>query len=202
MRKTVAFSRFRNVASWSIATSQFWQHYHALLPHIRSSADKQFSSHLPILATPQQRHFRTRIREGVEKGWRVWINGEWRREQNRPGPNFAGRYIVIVWDCGPGCIQMAVSDAESGTVYNPPISEGGFALPMLTFPNSAGRAAEIQYRKNSRLMIIKATPHVDHGTRFRTPSTSYGRETVGHCCGGYESKSSSPSIFPPLGMPP
>jgi hypothetical protein len=25
------------------ATSQFWQHYHALQPHIRSSADKQFS---------------------------------------------------------------------------------------------------------------------------------------------------------------
>jgi hypothetical protein len=25
------------------ATSQFWQDYHALMPHIRSSADKQFS---------------------------------------------------------------------------------------------------------------------------------------------------------------
>jgi hypothetical protein len=25
------------------ATSEFWQHYHALPPHIRTSADKQFS---------------------------------------------------------------------------------------------------------------------------------------------------------------
>jgi hypothetical protein len=115
--------------------------------------------HPPILTTPQQRHFRTRIREGVEKGWGVWINGGWGKEQNRPGPNFAGHYIVIIWGCGSGCIEMAMSDAETGTVYNPPISEGGFVLPMLVFPNSAGGAAELQYRKDSQLMIIRATPH-------------------------------------------
>jgi hypothetical protein len=54
---------------------------------------------------------------------------------------------------------MVISDAETGTVYNPPISEGSFVLPMLVFPNSAEGAAEIQYRKDSRLMIIKTTPH-------------------------------------------
>ena len=117
--------------------------------------------HQPTLTTPQQRLFRTRIREGVEKGWGVWINGEWGKEQNRPGPNFAGHYIVIVWGCGAGCIEMAMSDAETGTVYGPPISEGGFALPMLVFPGSAGGAAELQYRKDSRLMIVNATPHAN-----------------------------------------
>jgi uncharacterized membrane protein YukC len=34
------------------ATSQFWQHYHALQPHIRSSADKQFSL---LKGNPQHR---------------------------------------------------------------------------------------------------------------------------------------------------
>lgn len=115
----------------------------------------------PVLATSEQRLFRTRIREGVEKGWGVWINGEWTREQNRPGPNFAGHYIVIVWGCGAGCIRMVMADAKSGSVYNPPLSAGGLALPMLMFPDSAGKAPELEYRLNSRLMIVKATPHWD-----------------------------------------
>jgi hypothetical protein len=34
------------------ATSQFWQHYHALQSHIRSSADKQFSL---LKGNPQHR---------------------------------------------------------------------------------------------------------------------------------------------------
>lgn len=117
--------------------------------------------HPPILITPEQRLFRTRIREGVAKGWGVWVDGEWAKEQNRPGPNFAGHYIIIVWGCGSGCIRMAMTDAETGTVFMPPISEGGFALPMLVFPDSAGRAADFQYRKDSRLMIVRTTPHAD-----------------------------------------
>jgi hypothetical protein len=127
--------------------------------------------HPPILTTPQQRLFRTRIRDGVEKGWGVWINGKWSKEQKGPGPNFAGHYIVIAWGCGSGCIEMAISDAETGTVYSLPISEGGFALPMLVFPNSAGGAAEVQYRKDSRLMIIRATPHANR--RDAIPNAFY-----------------------------
>jgi hypothetical protein len=117
--------------------------------------------HPPILVTPEQHMFRTRIREGVEKGWGVWINGEWAKEQNRPGPNFAGHYIVIIWGCGSGCIEMAVSDAATGVVYDPPVSDGGLALPMLVFPNSAGRAADTEWRRDSRLMIVRATPHAN-----------------------------------------
>jgi len=117
--------------------------------------------HPPILVTPEQRMFRTRIRAGVEKGWGVRINGAWGTEQNTPGPNFAGHYIVIVWGCGTGCIQMVVSDADTGALYAAPISDGGFALPMLLFPNSPGGAAETEWRRDSRLMVIRATPHAN-----------------------------------------
>lgn len=127
--------------------------------------------HPPLLLTPEQRLFRTRIRDGAEKGWGVWVNGEWTKEQNKPGPNFAGNYIVIVWGRGAGCIRMVVVDAETGTVYNPPLSEGDFALPILMFPNSAGGAAEVRYRKDSQLMIIGATPHADR--RDAIPTTFY-----------------------------
>ena len=44
--------------------------------------------HPPILTTPEQRLFRTRIREGVEKGWGVWINGEWGNETKKTGAEF------------------------------------------------------------------------------------------------------------------
>ena len=115
--------------------------------------------HPPILVTAEQRRFRTMIREGVEKGWGVWINGEWGKEQHRPGPNFAGHYVVIVWGCGAPCLRMAVCDAETGEVYDPSLSAAsGFALPLLVFGNSPGGDAEMEYRLDSRLMIIRATP--------------------------------------------
>ncbi len=58
-----------------------------------------------------------------------------------------------------GCIGMGMSDAVTGVVYDPPVSDGGLTLPMLVFPKSAGRAAETEWRRDSRLMIIRATPH-------------------------------------------
>ncbi len=54
-----------------------------------------------------------------------------------------------------------MADAKTGSVYSPPVSAGGLALPMLMFPNSVGRAPELEYRIDSRLMVIKATPHWD-----------------------------------------
>jgi hypothetical protein len=115
----------------------------------------------PILLTPEQHRYRTRIREGVEKGWGVLIGGTGGNEQQRPGPNFAGQYAVISWGCGAPCLMMAVSDLKTGTVLDPPLAakSGQLALPLLVFPYRPGMNAEIEYRLNSRLMIIKATPH-------------------------------------------
>ena len=111
----------------------------------------------PKLDSPNARLYRTRIREGVEKGWGVY---DGTAGPERPGPNFAGHYIVIRWGCGSPCIQMAVVDADTGNVYPPPISanNGGFALPLLTLGNRVSRIAEIDFRLNSRLMVVKATP--------------------------------------------
>ena len=105
--------------------------------------------------------FRTRIREGVKKGWGVRIDGKWGTDQNRPGPNFAGHYIIVIWGCGTGCIQMAMSNAATGAVYGPPLSVGQLILPMLVYPNSAGGAPDTEWRRNSRLLIVRATPHAN-----------------------------------------
>jgi hypothetical protein len=81
----------------------------------------------PILATPEDRAFRTRIREGAAKG-----------------PVFADHYAVAVWGCGSSCISFAIIDSQSGRVYTFPatISQGNEAGERLT------------YRRNSRAMHI------------------------------------------------
>jgi hypothetical protein len=116
------------ILTWSVHQSAAAQTLSKPLPQFEDYPVKEVFNqppHTPILTTPEQHHYRTRIREGVEKGWGVWINGEWGKEQNRPGPNFAGYYIVIVWGCGAPCLMMAVCDARTGAVYNPPLSWTG-----------------------------------------------------------------------------
>jgi hypothetical protein len=111
----------------------------------------------PILATPQERLYRTRIREGVSKGAGVIREGI-----ERPGPNFAGHYIVIEWYCGSPCAMNAMVDAITGKIYGPPISEG-LALPVIApgdpDPSPQWGPATVEFRLNSRLMIIDANPN-------------------------------------------
>jgi len=41
---------------------------------------------------------------------------------DKPAPNFAGHYVVIVWGCGAQCVMMAIVDVKTGIVYDPPLS--------------------------------------------------------------------------------
>jgi len=97
------------------------------------------------------------IRDGVQKGWDVFRDGK-----EQIGPNFAGNMIVIQWPCGAPCLRMALVNASTGNVYFPPITATGtaesFYLPLLTLRNHVSRNPDVQFRLNSNLMIIKATP--------------------------------------------
>jgi hypothetical protein len=98
------------------------------------------------------------IRDGVERGYGVFRGGK-----EEKGANFAGHLIVIQWGCGSPCMRMAVVDARTGDVYYPPISFDGvgaqsFDLPLLTLPDSVPQNPVVQFRLNSGLMIIKASP--------------------------------------------
>jgi hypothetical protein len=115
----------------------------------------------PKIITPLQRKYRTRITEGVEKGWGAFRDGN---EQDRAGPNFAGSMVVVQWGCGSPCMMMAMVDARTGTIYYPPISDSGVGvdslfLPLLTIGRSVPANPDVQFRLDSRLMIVKATPH-------------------------------------------
>jgi hypothetical protein len=123
----------------------------------------------PKLVTSPEQNYADQIRDGVEKGY-----GVFRDSKEQKGPNFAGNLIVIQWGCGAPCLRMAIVDARSGEVYYPPISINGvgarsFDLPLLMIGDSVPQNPEVQFRANSRLMIIKATPNQSG----RHPSYTY-----------------------------
>lgn len=104
----------------------------------------------PILATKEERYYRTVIRQGVNKGWGV-EDGSTGHEKVGGGPNFAGRYFIITWGCGSPCLMAAIVDARSGRVFPPPFHHGPgdsyFQVPWAFSEKALG------YRLGSRLLI-------------------------------------------------
>jgi len=105
----------------------------------------------PILATSEQRRYRTRIRNGVIDGEGVW-SGSWRNPIKTNGPNFAGHYFVIRWGCGSDCLMMAVVDAKTGKIYDPPLSGAGTEL-YVNMDILGDR--EIDFKPHSSLMVLR-----------------------------------------------
>ena len=82
--------------------------------------------------------------------------------------------IVVKWGCGVPCLMMAMVDSRTGTIYDPPIASNGvgaknFMLPLLTVGLSVSRQPGVEFRPDSRLMIVKATPRQTE----RHPSYTY-----------------------------
>ncbi|HVF45406.1 MAG TPA: hypothetical protein VM936_20435 [Pyrinomonadaceae bacterium] len=70
------------------------------------------------------------------------------REDSRAGPNFAGRYTVVIWGCGTGCAQMGVVDSKTGRVHFPPVE-------YMDIPDMEDAAARSQwFRLDSRMLRI------------------------------------------------
>ena len=107
----------------------------------------------PLLETPLERMYRTRIREGVSKGW-----GVFRDDKEQPGPNFAGHYFVIQWGCGTGCLMMVVVDARSGKIYYLPLAFGRQSNQRIGLPMFGLSPAEVEFRVTSRLLKMNACP--------------------------------------------
>jgi hypothetical protein len=89
----------------------------------------------PIPATPERRLYRSRIRNGFSTGAGVW-NGRGSNRIKRKDPNFAGHSFVIRWGCGSKCGMMATVDANTGVVYDPPLS--GATAACLSYGTLAG----------------------------------------------------------------
>jgi hypothetical protein len=81
----------------------------------------------------------------------VW-SGSWKNPIKASGPNFAGHYFVIRWGCGSNCLMMAILDAKTGKVYDPPLSGAGTELYVNM--DMLGDK-EIDFNPQSSLMILR-----------------------------------------------
>lgn len=89
------------------------------------------------LASREARKYRTMIRDGASAG-----------------PNFAGRFTVAEWGCGAGCVQFAVVDAKTGSVYIPTFYVG----PRAFVEGETGEPEEpLQFRVDSKLLIVNGS---------------------------------------------
>ena len=82
------------------------------------------------------------------------------REGSRGGPNFAGRYTVVIWGCGTGCAQMGVVDAKTGRAYFPPVEY----MDIIDMEDEAERRRF--FRLDSRLLRITQN-HYDSGGGYK-----------------------------------
>jgi len=81
----------------------------------------------------------------------VWA-GSWKNPVKSNGPNFAGHYFVIRWGCGSECLMMAIVDARTGKVYDPPFTGAGSELYVPMDPLSD---REIDFQRDSSLMVFR-----------------------------------------------
>ncbi len=94
-------------------------------------------------------------------------NGAVDGEHERSGPNFAGYMVVVRLACGAPCMRMVLLDSRTGRVFDPPITHTGIGapnldLPLLSFPHSVPMNPHVDFRRNSRLMIVKASLTLGH----------------------------------------
>jgi hypothetical protein len=93
-----------------------------------------------LLSHPRALHFQDRLVEEAKKG-----------------PNFAGHYTIVRWECGEECQQFAIVDARTGSViFAPFITHLGF-----------------QFQPNSRLLIVNPPEAVERAAHEGKPKSHY-----------------------------
>jgi len=95
-------------------------------------------------------------------------------EAFRGGVNFAGHYIVAGWGCGTGCISGAIIDARNGKVLWPL----EFNALGVWYDGNNYVDKPVEYRRNSRLLIIRGSPGVKDNER-EFPNGEYFYEWTG-----------------------
>ncbi len=97
----------------------------------------------PVIKTPDERRFRTMIRTGAAKG-----------------PNFAGRFTVVEWGCGAGCLSMVVVDAATGEIHRAPFKTLDWQLRKYEgkYKSNDDAFQQLAYRPDSRLLVARGCP--------------------------------------------
>jgi len=131
-----------------LATSVWPQEARVTIPRFEDfSTTEKFESKPapPKLVRPEDRMFRTRIRQGASKG-----------------PNFAGHYTIVEWGCGSGCLSIAVVDAKDGGIYPSPFRILWWGRPLIKYEGKFTAYEDgfqpLSYRVDSSLFIVRGCP--------------------------------------------
>jgi len=111
----------------------------ATIPNLKP-AEVDLKSH------QRAREYRTKLREGAAEG-----------------PNFAGHFTVVGWGCGTSCVQWAIVDAVTGTVYFPPDEIRSISTVHLDIVKDEPESHfyGLRFRLDSRLLMILGAPDED-----------------------------------------
>jgi hypothetical protein len=100
---------------------------------------------------PDARTYKTRLSEGL-----------------REGINFAGHFVIVGWGCGTGCTNAAVIDTFTGKVHWPE----EFYNVDARYPDEYSDV-QLDFRKNSRLLIIHGRPGTANENGYSGPAGDY-----------------------------
>jgi hypothetical protein len=95
----------------------------------------------PVIAGRTAREFRSQLRAAASGG-----------------PNFAGHYNIARWGCGAGCLMWGLIDERTGQVHFEPAIE---SIDAYAVDFDAPDAASLNFRRDSRLLIILGAPNED-----------------------------------------
>jgi hypothetical protein len=80
------------------------------------------------------------------------------QQESAKGPNFAGHYRVVVWECGSSCAVLAVVNLATGKVLTPDefesTSTAYFDVDSHSIPGSQSVYTAFGYRRDSRLLVV------------------------------------------------
>lgn len=103
----------------------------------------------PRTRTGEARRFRTAIRTGVVAG-----------------VNFGGRYTIVGWGCGSSCLDWALVDRQTGSVYFDPQYRivSTVYVDLEQAPHAPGVNDifnGLRFRQDSTLLIVQGAPRED-----------------------------------------
>jgi hypothetical protein len=108
------------------------------------------------LVTPAERAFRTRLTNAA-----------------RQSANFAGHCRLVTWGCGTECISGAIIDLKTGKVFSPPLAKENSAPMHFSVCQSAYETSGVDFRVNSRLLVLRCGLNYSERLQTNVPDTYY-----------------------------
>lgn len=95
------------------------------------------------------------------------------RKASKLPPNFAGHYRFTTWGCGTRCLAGAVIDLRTGTVFPPPLAGKAAGEEHWIFCAERDNEHTVDYRRDSRLMIVRCGGMQTNAQGSKTPDAYY-----------------------------